>query len=94
MERIRFSQTIDFGPLLSLSYHRYFTRPTILMVYGVGLLNLLMIFSSWYDARIPDMEQLPFWIMLSIFVLLPLMVYVNTRSLYPTFPIAKVEFGN
>ncbi len=84
MENLRFSQEIPFLPLLSLAYYRYFSRPTILLVYAVGLLNLGMIFSSWSDQAIPDMDQLPFWIMLTIFVLLPLMVYLNTRTLYDT----------
>lgn len=84
MERLRFSQEIDFGPLLRLAYFRYFSRPTILLVYAVGLVNLAMIISSWYDAQVPDMDPLPFWIMCAIFLLLPIMVYVNTRSLYDT----------
>lgn len=82
MENLRFSQELAFSRLLAFAYLRYFSRPAILLIYGAGLLNLGIILFSWYNRGTADTDWMPFWIMLMVFVVLPVMVYLSTRNLY------------
>lgn len=82
MDKISFTQIIPFGPYLRLAFYRYFSRPMIMVLMAVCLVNLAFILYTWSRAEVADVSFGPFAILLLLMVLLPLILYLNTRAAF------------
>lgn len=82
MDKISFTQDVPFGPYLRLAFYRYFTRPLIIVLMAVCGANLTYILYTWAQESVPDVAAGPFGILLMLVVLLPLILYLNTRAAF------------
>lgn len=80
MDTIIITQALEFTPFLRLSYYRYFARPLILVLYAVVALNVSLF--ALNDSMGSGLG--PGLFMVFVFILLPLVVYLNARTAFQT----------
>ncbi|GAB4414045.1 MAG: hypothetical protein OHK0039_21530 [Bacteroidia bacterium] len=85
MDQIAFTQIFPFGPFLRLAYYRYFSRPVMLIVMLTLVANLGVLTVGWIDPGVSDPPEVPFFVLLALVVLLPSLVYINTRNIYDSY---------
>ncbi|RMG67906.1 MAG: hypothetical protein D6722_12460 [Bacteroidetes bacterium] len=91
MDKVHFSQVVPFGPYLRLAFYRYFSRPLIIVLMAVCGLNLGYILYSWVREGGANLSMGPFGILLMLMVLLPLILYLNTRAAYDSSHLLQEE---
>lgn len=87
MDTIVITQTLDFVPFLRLSYYRYFARPLILLLYAVVLVNVGLFIAGGSLGE----GFGPILFIVFVFILLPLVVYLNARTAFQTSHVLQQE---